>query len=124
MRPGPLFYKGLYHFFYQYNLNGAVWGDIAWGHAVSKDLIHWFHFPLAMVPDQWYDANGVWTGSATLLDDGSIVMLYTGSTDNFVQVIILKSSSSFFYSWSSIYNFIRFQYKVLIIFVIFLEKGK
>lgn len=96
MRPGPLFYKGLYHFFYQYNLNGAVWGDIAWGHAVSKDLIHWFHFPLAMVPDQWYDANGVWTGSATLLDDGSIVMLYTGSTDNFVQVIILKSSSIFF----------------------------
>ncbi|CAN6855941.1 hypothetical protein HID58_085418 [Brassica napus] len=86
---GPLFYKGLYHFFYQYNLNGAVWGDIAWGHAVSKDLIHWFHFPLAMVPDQWYDANGVWTGSATLLDDGSIVMLYTGSTDNFVQVLNL-----------------------------------
>uniref|UniRef100_M4F6E2 Beta-fructofuranosidase n=1 Tax=Brassica campestris TaxID=3711 RepID=M4F6E2_BRACM len=83
---GPLFYKGLYHFFYQYNINGAVWGDIAWGHAVSKDLIHWFHLPLAMVPDQWYDANGVWTGSATLLDDGSIVMLYTGSTDNFVQV--------------------------------------
>ncbi|CDY39805.1 BnaA09g10570D [Brassica napus] len=83
---GPLFYKGLYHFVYQYNINGAVWGDIAWGHAVAKDLIHWFHLPLAMVPDQWYDANGVWTGSATLLDDGSIVMLYTGSTDNFVQV--------------------------------------
>lgn len=96
--PGPLFYKGLYHFFYQYNPNGDVWGDIAWGHAVSMDLIHWLHLPLVMVPDQWYDANGVWTGSATLLDDGSIVMLYTGSTDNFVQVIILKFSSCFFYS--------------------------
>ncbi|KAL0736856.1 hypothetical protein Bca4012_013066 [Brassica carinata] len=83
---GPLFYKGLYHFFYQYNPNGAVWGDIVWGHAVSKDLIHWLHLPLAMVPDQWYDANGVWTGSATLLDDGSIVMLYTGSTNKFEQV--------------------------------------
>nr|VDC59351.1 unnamed protein product [Brassica rapa] len=83
---GPLFYKGWYHFFYQYNPNAAVWGDIVWGHAVSKDLIHWLHLPFAMVPDQWYDANGVWTGSATFLDDGSIVMLYTGSTDKFVQV--------------------------------------
>ncbi|CAG7861270.1 unnamed protein product [Brassica rapa] len=83
---GPLFYKGWYHFFYQYNPNAAVWGDIVWGHAVSKDLIHWLYLPFAMVPDQWYDASGVWTGSATFLDDGSIVMLYTGSTDKFVQV--------------------------------------
>ncbi|KAL1211011.1 Acid beta-fructofuranosidase 3, vacuolar [Cardamine amara subsp. amara] len=83
---GPLFYKGWYHFFYQYNPNGALWGDIVWGHAVSKDLIHWLYLPFAMIPDQWYDANGVWTGSATFLDDGSIVMLYTGSTDKFVQV--------------------------------------
>lgn len=83
---GPLFYKGWYHFFYQYNPNAAVWGDIVWGHAVSKDLIHWVHLPLAMVADQWYDANGVWTGSATFLEDGSIVMLYTGSTDKSVQV--------------------------------------
>ncbi|CAN8312052.1 unnamed protein product [Cochlearia groenlandica] len=83
---GPLFYKGWYHFFYQYNPKAAVWGDIVWGHAVSKDLIHWVHLPLAMVADKWYDANGVWTGSATILDDGSIVMLYTGSTDKSVQV--------------------------------------
>ncbi|EOA33750.1 hypothetical protein CARUB_v10019944mg [Capsella rubella] len=83
---GPLFYKGWYHFFYQHNPNGTVWGDIVWGHAVSKDLIHWLHLPIAMVPDQWYDVNGVLTGSATFLDDGSIVMLYTGITDKFVQV--------------------------------------
>ncbi|CAN8275913.1 unnamed protein product [Cochlearia groenlandica] len=83
---GPLFYKGWYHLFYQYNPNKAVWGDIVWGHAVSKDLIHWLYLPIAMVPDHWYDANGVWTGSATFLDDGSIVMLYTGCTDKFEQV--------------------------------------
>ncbi|ONK59038.1 uncharacterized protein A4U43_C08F2330 [Asparagus officinalis] len=52
---GPLYYKGWYHFFYQYNPNAAVWGDIAWGHAVSKDLLSWRHLPLAMVPDRWYD---------------------------------------------------------------------
>uniref|UniRef100_A0A453QAT6 Glycosyl hydrolase family 32 N-terminal domain-containing protein n=1 Tax=Aegilops tauschii subsp. strangulata TaxID=200361 RepID=A0A453QAT6_AEGTS len=39
-----------------------------------------------MVPDQWYDINGVWTGSATVLPDGSLVMLYTGSTNASVQV--------------------------------------
>ncbi|XVF52666.1 hypothetical protein PTKIN_Ptkin05aG0036800 [Pterospermum kingtungense] len=83
---GPMFYKGWYHFFYQYNPKAAVWGDIVWGHAVSKDLIHWLHLPLAMVADQWYDANGVWTGSATILNDGKIVMLYTGSTSEAVQV--------------------------------------
>ncbi|CAN1748073.1 Acid beta-fructofuranosidase [Linum perenne] len=83
---GPLFYKGWYHFFYQYNPNAPVWGDIVWGHAVSRDLIHWLHLPLAMVADQWYDINGVWTGSATILPDGNLVMLYTGSTNESVQV--------------------------------------
>lgn len=83
---GPMFYKGWYHFFYQYNPNGAVWGDIVWGHAVSTDLIHWLHLPLAMVADQWYDINGVWTGSATVLPNGEVVMLYTGSTNESVQV--------------------------------------
>ncbi|KAK7406230.1 hypothetical protein VNO78_07850 [Psophocarpus tetragonolobus] len=83
---GPMYYKGWYHFFYQYNPKGAVWGDIVWGHAVSKDMIHWLHLPLAMVADQWYDKNGVWTGSATILPDGQVVMLYTGSTNESVQV--------------------------------------
>ncbi|KAG8382399.1 hypothetical protein BUALT_Bualt05G0073300 [Buddleja alternifolia] len=83
---GPVLYKGWYHFFYQYNPYGAVWGNIVWGHAVSRDLIHWRHLPIAMVPDHWYDINGVWTGSATILEDGTLVMLYTGSTNESVQV--------------------------------------
>uniref|UniRef100_A0A803N3Q3 beta-fructofuranosidase n=1 Tax=Chenopodium quinoa TaxID=63459 RepID=A0A803N3Q3_CHEQI len=83
---GPLYYNGWYHFFYQYNPEGAVWGNIVWGHAVSKDLIQWIHLPIAMVADRWYDFNGVWTGSATILPDGQIMMLYTGSTNESVQV--------------------------------------
>ncbi|KAL2550177.1 Acid beta-fructofuranosidase 3 [Forsythia ovata] len=83
---GPLYYKGWYHLFYQYNPESAVWGNISWGHAVSKDLIHWFYLPLAMVPDEWYDISGVWTGSATILPDGKIVMLYTGDALDIVQV--------------------------------------
>ena len=83
---GPLFYKGWYHLFYQYNPDSAVWGNITWGHSVSRDLVHWLHLPLAFVPDHWYDANGVWTGSATFLPDDRIVMVYTGSTTEAVQV--------------------------------------
>ncbi|CAM0903609.1 unnamed protein product [Alopecurus aequalis] len=86
---GPLYYKGWYHLFYQWNPEAAVWGNISWGHAVSRDLVHWLHLPLAMVPDHWYDINGVWTGSATHLPDGRIVMLYTGSTEDAVQVQLL-----------------------------------
>jgi beta-fructofuranosidase len=83
---GPLYHKGWYHLFYQWNPDSAVWGNITWGHAVSRDLLHWLHLPLAMVPDHAYDSNGVWSGSATRLPDGRIVMLYTGSTAESAQV--------------------------------------
>ncbi|KAL0927636.1 hypothetical protein M5K25_001828 [Dendrobium thyrsiflorum] len=83
---GPVFYKGWYHLFYQYNCGGAIWGNITWGHAVSRDLTHWLHLPVAMVPDHWYDINGVWTGSATVLPNGNLIMLYTGSTNTTTQV--------------------------------------
>lgn len=83
---GPLFHMGWYHLFYQYNPDSAVWGNITWGHAVSRDMIHWLYLPLAMVPDRWFDLNGVWTGSATILPNGQIIMLYTGDTNDSVQV--------------------------------------
>uniref|UniRef100_A0ACD5V6B5 Uncharacterized protein n=2 Tax=Avena sativa TaxID=4498 RepID=A0ACD5V6B5_AVESA len=86
---GPLYYKGWYHLFYQWNPEGPVWGNISWGHAVSRDLVHWLHLPVAMAPDHWYDVNGVWSGSATQLPDGRIVMLYTGSTADGAQVQVL-----------------------------------
>ncbi|KHG24404.1 Beta-fructofuranosidase, soluble isoenzyme I [Gossypium arboreum] len=83
---GPLYHKGWYHLFYQYNPYSAIWGNITWGHAVSRDLIHWLYLPLALVPDHWYDIKGVWTGSATILPDAQIIMLYTGETNESVQV--------------------------------------
>src|SRR5271165_2444663 len=43
----PRFYGGQYHMFFQYNPNSAVWGDMHWNHAVSPDLIHWKHMPIA-----------------------------------------------------------------------------
>lgn len=83
---GPLYHMGWYHLFYQYNPESAIWGNITWGHAVSKDLINWFHLPLAMVPDHWYDIQGVMTGSATILPDGQIIMLYSGNAYDLSQL--------------------------------------
>ncbi|GJN21217.1 hypothetical protein PR202_gb08678 [Eleusine coracana subsp. coracana] len=37
----PMYYKGWYHLFYQYNPKGAVWGNIVWAHSVSRDLVNW-----------------------------------------------------------------------------------
>ncbi|XP_010534898.1 PREDICTED: beta-fructofuranosidase, insoluble isoenzyme CWINV1-like [Tarenaya hassleriana] len=81
---GPMLYKGIYHLFYQYNPNGAVWGNIVWGHSTSTDLVNWVPHPPAISPSEPYDAGGCWSGSVTILLDGKPVILYTGvhGTDN------------------------------------------
>ncbi|WP_245799983.1 glycoside hydrolase family 32 protein [Zobellia uliginosa] len=48
---GMFFYKGKYHLFYQYYPDSTVWGPMHWGHAESKDLVHWKHLPIALYPD-------------------------------------------------------------------------
>ena len=58
----PMYYNGVYHLFYQYNPKGAVWGNIVWGHAVSKDLINWKELEPALYPSKPFDKYGVWSG--------------------------------------------------------------
>ena len=82
---GPVYYKGYYHLFYQYNPNAAIPGTIEWGHVVSKDLIRWRFLESALKRDKWYDVNGVWSGSITFLDNGDPVILYTGNSVNNTQ---------------------------------------
>ncbi len=60
---GLVYNDGLYHLFYQYYPDDIVWGPMHWGHAVSTDLTHWEHKPIALYPDE----NGlIFSGSAVV----------------------------------------------------------
>lgn len=75
---GPMFYRGRYHMFHQYNPQGAVWGNMNWAHATSEDMIHWRHEPIALSPTPGGpDQDGVFSGSS-VLDQGKPTIIYTG----------------------------------------------
>ncbi|MFT3845707.1 MAG: glycoside hydrolase family 32 protein [Lacibacter sp.] len=48
---GMVYYNGVYHLFFQYHPYSSVWGPMHWGHATSKDLVHWKEQPIAIYPD-------------------------------------------------------------------------
>lgn len=58
---GMVLIDGIYHLFYQYYPDSTVWGPMHWGHASSKDLIHWEHKPIALYPDEH---GYIYSGSA------------------------------------------------------------
>jgi beta-fructofuranosidase len=73
---GPLYHKGRYHIFYQHNPAGDFWGTIHWGHARSKDLLHWEHLPVALAPSPCLGEIHCFSGCA-VLDGGTPSILYT-----------------------------------------------
>lgn len=77
---GLCWFQGRYHMFYQANPHSQQWNNMYWGHAVSRDLIHWTHLPIVFEPqevilehpDQFI--GGAFSGSAVVLEDE--VLLY------------------------------------------------
>ncbi|MFC4870179.1 glycoside hydrolase family 32 protein [Negadavirga shengliensis] len=81
---GMVYHDGEYHLFYQHYPDSTVWGPMHWGHAVSEDLVHWEHLPVAIEPDEhgWifsgsavFDADNT-SGLATE-DNPPLVAIYT-----------------------------------------------
>ncbi len=81
---GLVYNQGVYHLFYQYYPDDIVWGPMHWGHATSKDMVHWDHKPIALFPDE----HGlIFSGSAVVdkqntsgfgtLDNPPLVAIFT-----------------------------------------------
>src|SRR5258705_13867729 len=60
---GMVYHNGIYHLFYQYYPDSTVWGPMHWGHATSKDMIHWEQQPIALYPDS---LGYIFSGSAVV----------------------------------------------------------
>lgn len=102
---GMVYLDGEYHLFYQYNPMGSVWGNMSWGHAVTKDLMHWEHLPVALTKD----ANGeIFSGSIVIdknntagFGKDAMVAVYTSNGE--------KQSQSLAYSLDKGRTFIKYE---------------
>lgn len=78
---GLCYFKGYYHLYYQYNPHQPRWGNPYWGHAASRDLVHWAHLPVCLEPQPSLCADagrkgGAFSGSA-VVEDGRLVLFFT-----------------------------------------------
>ena len=88
---GMVYADGTYHLFYQYNPYGARWGNMHWGHAISKDLVNWQYQPTAIAPDK---LGAIFSGSAVIDHDntagfgkGAMIAIFTSAGDRQTQSI-------------------------------------
>ncbi len=99
---GMVYVDGTYHLYYQYNPQGTGWGNMSWGHATSKDLIHWEEQKVAMVRNEWGD---IFSGSAVLDKDNvagfgkdAIIAFYTASGERQQQCMAYSTDGGMTFS--------------------------
>ena len=96
--PNGMVYKdGEYHLYFQYNPYGSKWGNMHWGHAVSKDLVHWEHLDPAIARDP---VGHIFSGSSVLdkkntagFGKNAIIAIYTNNSVNHDEVQCLAYSN-------------------------------
>lgn len=91
---GLVYFKNQYHVFFQNNPFVQNTNQIFWGHFVSNDLIKWKQVKFALAPDQEYDADGCFSGSAIVIKN-KLILVYTGHkkiADSYVESICLAES--------------------------------
>ena len=93
---GLVYKDGEYHLYFQYNPYGSKWGNMHWGHSVSKDLVHWEHLAPAIARDT---LGHIFSGSSIVDQEnvagygvGSILVFYTSASDKNGQVQCLAFS--------------------------------
>lgn len=93
---GLVYKDGEYHLYYQYNPYGSMWGNMHWGHSVSKDLMHWEPQPVAIARDT---LGHIFSGSSIVDKDNTagygantIVSFYTSASDKNGQIQCLAYS--------------------------------
>ena len=93
---GLVYKDGEYHLYFQYNPYGSKWGNMHWGHSVSKDLVHWEHLAPAIARDT---LGHIFSGSSIVDQENvagygveSILVFYTSASDKNGQVQCLAFS--------------------------------
>jgi len=71
---GLVYYDGEWHMYFQHNARKNGDGEKTWGHAVSKDMIHWEQLPHAILPYTSGSGKGgvIWSGSAVVDHNNSL----------------------------------------------------
>ena len=96
--PNGLFYKdGVWNLYYQYNPYGSIWGNMTWGHATSRDLVHWQYEGTPIEPD---DLGTIFSGSAVVdssntagFGKNAIVAMYTTAAENQTQSLAYSTDN-------------------------------